>query len=432
LGPWVLRLVADPLLLLGGPGLARWHDETSAPWQLAMLHPGGPGSYPVLLSAPIVLAGVVAMMRRDKASRAMTALALLAVVGMALGVASPHVITAVIPQDMAGAEGPITAWAGTGLDLAALALIAAAVLGFDGLSVRLSHAGFGWRQILVAPVVVAAVLGVVASVAMAGWFGVGKAMTPTTPSMPAVAADQAQGPLGSRLLVMNRDSGAIGYRLVGSEPGTMVRDLPRAAVEPDPLLAATVKIALGDPHVTSVNAARNTLADLGVGFVGFRGAVTEPLVRRLDATAGLARLSDSQGMILWRVLPLANAMSSSRLRLENLKGAPLQSIAVTGDHGQTDVRVGEATARVAALGRRLVVAEPAGWSHHARVTFSGRDLAAVGGREQPTYDLPSSAGRLTITLAPTQPWWRWGQLGLLLVVLFLAAPFGSSRRRRTS
>jgi len=52
LGPWILRLVADPLLLLGGPGLARWHDETSAPWQLALLHPGGPGSYPVLLSVP--------------------------------------------------------------------------------------------------------------------------------------------------------------------------------------------------------------------------------------------------------------------------------------------------------------------------------------------------------------------------------------------
>ena len=432
LGPWILRLVADPLLILGGPGLTRWHDETSAPWQLALLHPGGPGSYPVLLSAPIVLAGVVAMMRRDKVSGAMTTLALLAVVGTTLGVASPHVITAVVPADMAGAGGPITAWAGTGLDIAALALIAAAVLGFDGLSGRLSHAGFGWRQILVVPVLVAAVVGVVGSVAMAGWLGVGQAVTATTPSMPAVAEDQAQGPLGSRLLVMNRDAGSIGYRLVGSEPGTMVRDLPRAVVEPNPLLAVTVKIALGARDVTSVNAARSSLADLGVGFVGFRGAVTEPLVRRLDATAGLTRLSDSQGMILWRVLPRANSMSSSRLRLETTKGAPLQSVAVTGDHGQADVRVGAATARVAALGRRLVVAEPAGWADHARVTFSGRELAAVRGSEQPTYDLPSAAGQLTITLAPTQPWWRWGQLGLLLVVLFLAAPFGSSLRRRTS
>jgi len=386
----------------------------------------------VLLSAPIVLAGVVAMMRRDRVSRAMTVLAVLTVVGLGLAVAAPHFTIATIPQGMAGAGGPVTSWAGTGLDCAALALIAAAVLGFDGLSARLSRSGFGWRQILVAPVVVAAVLGVVLSVAMAGWIGVGREVKATAPNMPAVAVDQAEGPLGSRLLLMNSDAGTIGYRLMGSEPGTVVRDLPGVAVEPDPLLATTVKIAVGDGDATSVNATWDGFADLGVGFVAFRGAVTEPLVRRLDATAGMARLSDSQGMILWRVLPRDDSLSSSRLRLENAQGAPLQSIAVTGDHGRTDVGVASATAGAAALGRRLVVAEPAGWAEHARVTFAGRELAAVGGQEQPTYDVPSRAGQLTITLAQTQNWWRWGQLGLLLVVLFLAAPLGSPRRRRTS
>ncbi|MHB1474672.1 MAG: glycosyltransferase family 2 protein, partial [Dermatophilaceae bacterium] len=407
LGPWILSLVDNPLLLLSGPGLTRWQAETSAPWQLAMLHPGGPGSYPALLSAPIVLAGVVAMLRRGGAARAMTVLAVLTVVGMALGVASPHVVIATTPQGMAGAGGPITMWAGTGLDCAALALIAAAVLGFDGLSGRLSRTGFGWRQILVVPVVVAAVLGVVASVAMAGWLGAGRAMTATSPSMPAVAADQAEGPLSSRLLVLTSGVGTIGYRLMGREPGTLVRDLPGAAVGPDHLLAATVRTVVGDGDVTSVNAARDTLADLGVGFVAFRGAATEPLVRRLDATAGLTRLSDSGGLILWRVLPRDNALSSSRLRLENAQGAALQSIAVTGDHGRTEVSLGAATAGAATagaanLGRRLVVAEPSGWADHARVTFAGRELAAVGGREQPTYDLPSSAGQLTISLVSTQ------------------------------
>ena len=447
LGPWVVSLVDNPLLLLGGPGLTRWQGGASAPWQLAMLHPGGPGSYPVLLSAPIVLAGVVAMMRRDRVSRAMTVLAVLTVAGLGLAVAAPHFTIATVPQGMAGAGGPVTSWAGTGLDCAALALIAAAVLGLDGLSARLSRSGFGWRQILVAPVVVAAVVGVVLSVAMAGWIGVGREVKATAPNMPAVAVDQAEGPLGSRLLLMNSDAGTIGYRLMGSEPGTVVRDLPGVAVEPDPLLATTVKIAVGDGDATSVNATWDGFADLGVGFVAFRGAVTEPLVRRLDATAGMARLSDSQGMILWRVLPRDDSLSSSRLRLENAQGAPLQSIAVTGDHGRTDVGVASATAGAArssalttgvpaggaaAVGRRLVVAEPAGWAEHARVTFAGRELAAVGGQEQPTYDVPSRAGQLTITLPPSQNWWRWGQLGLLLVVLFLAAPIGSPRRRRTS
>lgn len=432
LGPWILTLVDKPLLLLTGPGLTVWSGAASAPWQLALLHPGGPGSYPALLSAPIVLAGVVAMLRRGMASRAMTVLAVLTVIGLALGVASPHVIIGRIPQGPPGGGGPITIWAGTGLDLAALALIAAAVLGLDGLSGRLSRSGFGWRQILVVPVVAAAVLGVVASVAMAGWFGVGEALTGKVPNMPAVAADQAEGPLGSRLLVMTSGAGTIGYRLVGSEPGTVVRDLPGVAVSPDPLVAAAVKITVSDGAAASANAARDALADLGVGFVAFRGAATEPLVRRLDATAGMTRLSDSQGLILWRVLPRENAVSSSRLRLVDAKGAPLQSIAVTGDHGRTDVRLGAATAGAPAAGRQLVVAEPARWADHARVTFSGRELAAVAGGEQPAYVLPSTAGQLTITLAPTQQRWRWGQLGLLLVVLFLAAPFGSKRSRRTS
>jgi GT2 family glycosyltransferase len=433
LGPWILQLVDDPLGLLAGPGLTLWPGAGAAPWQLALFHPGGPGSYPALLSAPMVLAGVVAMLRRGTASRAMTLLAVLSVTGLALGVVSPHVIIGRIPGGLADAGGPITVWAGTGLDLAALALIAAAVLGLDGLPGRLSRAGFGWRQLLVAPVVAAAVMGVVASSAAAAWFGVGDALTTSkVPNMPAVAADQADGPLGNRLLELTTEAGTIGYRLVGSEPGTVVRDLAGPAAPPNPLLAATVKIAVTDGDAASANAARDALADQGVGFVAFRGAATEPLVRRLDATAGMTRLSDSQGLILWRVLPRDNGVSSSRLRLEDSKGALLQSIAVTGDNGQADVMLGAATPGSAKLARRLVVAEPARWADHARVTFAGRELAVVGGVEQPAYVLPPSAGRLNITVAPRQQWWRWSQLGLLLVVLFLAAPFGSSRSRRSS
>ena len=432
LGPWILQLVDDPMILLTGPGLTLWQGAAAEPWQLALLHPGGPGSYPALLSAPIVLAGVVAMLRRGTASRAMTLLAALSLTGLALGMASPHVIIGQIPAGLAGAGGPITVWAGTGLDVAALALIAAAVLGLDGLSGRLSRAGFGWRQLLVAPVVAAALLGVVASGATSAWFGIGEAMANRVPTMPAVAADQADGPLGNRLLELTTEAGTIGYRLVGSEPGTVVRDLAGPAAPPHPLLAAAVKTAVTDGDAASANAARDALADQGVGFVAFRGAATEPLVRRLDATAGMTRLSDSQGLILWRVMPRDNGVSSSRLRLEDAKGGPLQSIAVTGDHGQTDVALGAAALGPAGLGRRLVVAEPAMWADHAHVSFAGRELAAVGGGEQPAYVLPPSAGRLNITVAPTQQWWRWWQLGLLLVVLFMAAPFGSTRSRRTS
>jgi len=270
--------------------------------------------------------------------------------------------------------------------------------------------------------------------AMTGWVGVGESLTGEAPSTPAVAEDQANGPLANRLLFLerNRNVDVIGYRLVGREPGPVVRDLTQARTEPDALLAAAVQSTVNGSGVASAGSAHDSLANLGVGFVAFRGASTEPLVTRLDATAGLTRLSDSQGLILWRVLPRANSVSPSRLRLADARGAPVSSVAAGGDHARTDVSLGPSTPDVSAGGRRLVVAEPSRWAGHARVMFAGRELAAVAGAEQPTYPVPAHAGQLSITLPPTQPWWRWGQLGLLLIVLFLAVPSGSTRARTAS
>ena len=463
-GPWILRLWDNPLMLLTGPGLTVWEGAASAPWQLALLHPGGPGSYPALLSAPIVLAGVLAMARfggdirapesrvptsRAPTSGAMTALALLVVTGLAVGVASPHLVIGLVPDGQVGTGGPITLWAGTGLDLAALALIAAAAVSFSGTSPGLSTSASGRRHHRVAFVLVTAInglaaLAVVASAGMAGWSGlsglsgwsgwsgVGQVLAARSPNIPAVAEDQADGPSGTRLLVMSRDADTIDYRLVGREPGKVIRDLPETGTAPDPLLSAAVGRTVDQKDAALPNAAQDALADQGVGFVAFRGAVTEPLVLTLDATAGLTRLSSNQGLILWRVLPRENAVSSSRLRLVDAGGSLLQMVAVTGDHGRTDVSIGPASSGVRTPGRRLVVAEPAPWADHARVRFAGRELAAVTGSEQPTYVLPSDGGQLSVTLPPTHQWWRWGQLGLLVVVLFVAAPAGSKQQRRTS
>jgi hypothetical protein len=435
LGPWILQVADNPLLLLTGPGLTVWRDAGVAPWQLALLHPGGPGSYPVLLSAPIVLAGLIAMSAKSSRpadSRLMWVLAVVAVVGLALGMASAHVVVAHIPQDLAGAGGPITGWAGTGLDVAALALVAAALLGLKRGSGGLSQARLSWRRPVVPLVVMAAVLGVVASMGMAGWLGLGETLNRSSSDVPAVAVEQANGPGGARFLALTREGDTIGYRLVGAEPGNVVRDLPVPVVVPDPLLAAAVQSVVGEADVTAPDAARNALADLGVGFVGFHGASTEPLVTQLDATAGMIRLSNSHSQILWRVLPRENTAGPSRLRLVGVQGEPVASIPVTGDHGRTGVDLGPLTPADAGLaGRRLVVAEPQQWAEHARVRFAGHELKAIAGADQPTYLVPPTAGRLSIAIPPSHQRWRWAQLGLLGAVLFLAAPFGAGRTRRS-
>jgi GT2 family glycosyltransferase len=434
LGPWVAQVVDNPLLMLSGPGLTQWQAATAVPWQLELLHPGGPGSYAVLLSAPIVMAGLIALAvrpRREAGSPMLTVLAVLAAVGLALAVSASQVIIGRIPPGLPGVGAPITVWPGTGLDLAALALIAAALRVFGWGPGRLSLSRASLRKLMVSAVALAAVAGVLASVAMAGWVGVGDVVARQVPGTPAVAADQAHGQWGNRLLALARDRDTIAYRLVGAEPGRVVRDLPPAAITPDPVLARAVTSTVGDVDPVRAGAARDALADLGVGFVAFDGKATDPLVTRLDATAGMTRLSNNRGLILWRVLPAGNAVSPSRLRLVDAAGASLASIPVTGNHGRTRVRVGPAAAGAGSSGRRLVVAEPAGWARYARVAFEGRRLTPIRGAAQPTYLLPVNAGQLSITLTPTHRWWRWGQLALLLVVLFLAAPFGSTRPDRS-
>jgi len=192
------------------------------------------------------------------------------------------------------------------------------------------------------------------------------------------------------------------------------------------LLSAAVKSTVGTGEATSANAARDALADLGIGFVTFQGPSTSQLVSQLDSTAGLTRLGTDRGVTLWRVLPRENTLGSSRLFLVNAAGTPLATVPAHGDHGRTQVEVAPSSPAVGAGGRRLVVAEPNAWARHARVTFAGRRVQAVAGAGQLTYQVPST-GQLDITLEPTYPWWRWGQLGLLLAVLFMAAPFGSTR-----
>jgi hypothetical protein len=274
---------------------------------------------------------------------------------------------------------------------------------------------------------------------LSGWFGMGRVLAPLVPDLPAVAADQAHGPLGSRLLELTRNGDRISYRLVGSEPGVVIRDLPPTPPPPDPVLAAAVMRVVGTGGVVSVvraAPARDALADLGVGFVALRGPSTGPLVSALDNGEVMVRLGSSNGLILWRVPPRETSVASARLRVVDQGGVPVMSVPVTGDHARTDVRIGPASDLTTAgtstgappASRRLVVAEPAEWTAHARVSFAGRPLTAVAGAEQPTYQLPSTAGRLSVTVLPSHHWWRWGQLGLLLLVIYLAAPFGSSRR----
>ena len=276
-----------------------------------------------------------------------------------------------------------------------------------------------------------AVLGVLASAGLAAW-NAATALRPQRDLVPAVVADQATGPLAGRMLILSGSGAPVTYRVVGREPGPVVRPLRPGQHAVDPALQAAVQATVTRASAADANVARTRLADLGIGFVALEGRPDPDRLLRLDATAGLTRLGDRPDLTLWRVLPRPAAaggadVPSARARLETPQGALLQSVDVAGDHAR--LRVALPASRT---GRVLVLAEPRGWVQHAGVRYAGRTLTAVPGRTQPTYVVPATAGTLRVDVHPTWPWWRWGQAVLLGLVAFIALPFGHRRSRRSS
>ena len=425
MGPWLLALVESPHRLLSGPGLTLWGTGTALPWEIALAHPGGPGSHPVLFTAPLVLAGLVGLLRCGARSAAATCLAVLALAGLALGLAAPHLHLGTVPEGLEAAGQPITAWPGTGLLVYVLALLAAALLGADRLP--LGRSAGGWAAVSRWPVGAAVVLAVVASTGWTAWKAVGTDLSAWSDPRPAVAIDQAEGPLSNRMLLLETDGQQVRYGLLGREVSDVARDLPLTAAQlpgRSPLAEAVGRLFEqgGDPDAAEPAA---VLAAQAIGFVGLRAEDTDPAIRSLDATAGLSRLGEHDGILFWRVLPQGaqeGVIAPSRARLVGADGVA-RDVPVRGDHARTATRVAPGA------GATLVLAEPVEWAEHARVTYDGRVLQAKPDAAQPTYALPAQPGRLVVEVLPTHPLWRWAQLGLLAAVAFVALPFGGRATR---
>ncbi|MDR6862246.1 glycosyltransferase [Phycicoccus sp. 3266] len=425
LGPFVGAVLDRPALIVTGPGLAVWGTAQAAPWQLALLHPGGPGSFPVLLSAPVVAAGLLAQLRAGRRGAAAGAVALLGLAGLSYAVVAPRLVVGTVPDGLPHAGQPVTVWAGTGLLLWALGLVAAALLGADGLPV--SRARGGWLALLRWPVGVALVAGVLLSAGWTTWRTVGSTLGAWSDPRPAVAVDQAESGISNRMVLIAPAGDGLSYRLVGREPGDVARSLPVPTERPDTRalsIAVTTLFQEGDAPTTSPTA---TLSDLAVGFVGLQADSDDPRVRALDATAGLSRLGEHDGTIFWRVLPGGGSAADDSLapaRARLVTKSSEQVVPTAGDHARLDAQV------VAPQGTTLVLAEPQAWTRHARVTSDGQVLAPVG--DAAAYKVPAGSHRLEVTVLPSDTYWRYLQGLALLVAAFLAIPFGNraSRRRR--
>lgn len=356
-------------------------------------------------------------------------MAALGLVGLALAVFARRIVLG----GAVAADGTVTSatlWPGIGAQLLWLAVLSIALTGSVGLTEVVGTDGWGWRRIASGLGLVAIAATVVVGVAAALRPGIGGLEVATATAVPAVAVEQGRGTDGNRMVILTPTAERLDLEVVGAEPTSVVRGLAPTSWAADPGVAEVVH-ALASGQPSGVAGAGPALADLGIGFVSLRAAGTDPIVRTLDATAGLTRLGSTDGQILWRVLtrPSATAageaVNPSRARLTTADGKPIAVVPMSGPHGQL-----VASLPAGLDGRRLVVAESPDWAEWAEVTVDGRTVEQVAGSSPPAYLLPATAGTLTVSLPPRHGRWYQIHLVLLGIATFLAVPFGNRRSRR--
>lgn len=423
LGWWTRDLFTDWRAVLAGPGGLDTVHAIPA-WQLLLLHPGGPGSYTVWASIPVLLVGVLGLVRSGF-GKASTGLAFVGLLGLAAGLAAGHL------HLVQWSDGPRTPWAGLGLDVFAAALLGAGLLGLRGLlaerparAPRLPHR-LAVGATAGACVVFAGVAGLVAWQAQPT-----PSLRPTPAGPPSVVSGQLTGPNAVRLLRLTvADSGTITYRLTGRETGPPATGL-HPPVPSGGDRTAEAAAALLQPDRAGTAAAE--LRALGVGFVivdgtGSRAAVTDDL----QSVADLTQISRAARAAVWRVNPAtsdngSDVVASSRVWLE-YHGQPVDAVPSTVAHARSHTRIAAGPA-----GRSLVIAEGLGWRQHGTVTVDGHRVQPVVADGRLTYPMPADGGRLIIDPGVQHPRVVLGQAALAALLIFLAIPFGNRRSRRTA
>jgi GT2 family glycosyltransferase len=432
LAPWLPALSDDPRLFLSGPGILT-PSGAGKPLEIALLHPAGAAGGYLWLSVPLLVAGLAGLLRKG-GSWLLASCGLLALTGLALALGVPRVVIATGTPATAGAglTGSLGGWSGTGIDLLAIAALVAALHGIDGLPARLSRFRFGWRQLVLAPLALAAVLATLATAALLVAHPADGPVTRSTAlTLPAVVVDQAEGPLATRTLVLSASSpgstGGLGYRLVGAEVGDAALTLPLPDAEP--MVAAVTQTLVDTSIDVRASTAAVALQHLGIGFVVVVVPVPAMVEQQLDTTPGLTRLGQNGGYALWRVEPIATAGATAtaqpqppaRVRLVDTRGRLLQDVPVSGPHARVSTTVPSGPA-----GRKVVLAEPA--SDTWRASLDGTRLTGGSSAGLQTFRLPAGGGHLRVYSVDDRHRLLLLQGVALVVICLLALPIGRRRR----
>ncbi|MEU0584753.1 glycosyltransferase [Streptomyces sp. NPDC006132] len=393
LAPWSLTLL--PFGFFKEAGLEYGASAASA-LDLLGASPGGPGTVSGLMLIGIVLAALAALLRSERQRGIWTAWTV-ALVGFVFAVLSNS-----------------STWAGPATLVYGIALLAAAALGADGARARVAEQSFGWRQpvaVLIAFASAAGPLLVAAGWMIRGADGPLERRDPT--QVPAFVAEESGSTDQARTLVLDSDSAAhVGYVLVRGS-GARLGDGEIAAEDGensrlDKVVANLVAGSGADQA--------DQLGGFAVRYVLVHKGAPRDVTRVLDATPGLARLSQQDGSALWQV---DREVARATIVPASGSGTP-RTVAA----GPVDIHT---TIPSGADGRVLRLADSAadGWT----ATLDGKPLTrtTVDGWAQ-GFELPATGGRLDVTYEDPigHTAWLWAQ-GLLAVVLVVLALPGRRR-----
>jgi GT2 family glycosyltransferase len=282
LAPWAIATIGSPGAWLVEAGKAASLPVHPDGLRLLLGRGTGPGSAPAWLSAGVVLAGAVALLRRDTRRLALRAWA------AALAAALLLLLTSRVLVELPGVPFGFRAWPGFLVVVVQGCLVLATVIASDGVLRVISTERFGWRQPLAAVAAAAAVVGLLASI---GWWVTAGTPGPltrhavdTVPTyMSELAADRDTG----AVLLLSGDRQRVEYRVLRHGDPRLADDGVLALTSPDARLTAVVsRLLSANPGNTAA-----TLARYGVSYVYAPPPAQPSVAAALDAAPGLSGAS---------------------------------------------------------------------------------------------------------------------------------------------
>lgn len=442
-GPWLTAVVQERRweALLAAPGV-QLAVTPAEPWQVALGVPqysalGLQASAMMLAPGAVMsLLALAALLRGGRRAAAVRVGWALAVIGLALALAAPHVAVGAVDGAL------VTGWAGHGIALMNAGLLLALAAGADGLRAHLARFKFGLRQVGAALLAVVAVAGAVAGPVL--WVyvtpQVRQVATTGAHATPALSRLLASGPERARTLAIYSDGSTLdaqlwrGDGLQYTETSMLVAARALDAEVADvagldtvgfdaagsDLAAAVALLATGSED------AADLLAGHAVGVV-LVPSLKDPadvsarreLLGVLGTVPGLSYVTDNEYGAIYRVITddpdsAASAVTWAQLTAADGSGAFL---------GAVEDAVPDADGS-----RLLVVAERADDSWSA--TLDGVPLGQLTDSWHTAFAVPATGGTVAVSYEPAgRRAWIAADIAVFGAVALLAIPI---HRRKES